>query len=792
MTHSGEAGRRPAHRHHFRSAVSRVLPPLGTIMPRTEGSPVRSLRTGRRLAAIVAGAVLAAAAAVGPASPAAATTTETYLAGVAGVGDVAAGAGKVYVAALDRVVVADSSAAVTGAVTGLSGAEGLALTPDGSRLFVALSGSREVVEIDTGTLQIVRRVDLGPYPCPTNLSLAGNRLWVGYGCYGQWNGGIVTLDVAEPAPAVAPLNSGTYYSAPLIAAAGTVLVAGTPGISPATVEVYAVDGASATLRGTITGDASNLGDLAVTPDGAMVVTASGYPYSHVGYDTTTLTEVRRYGDPSWGYPLAVAISPDGAYLAAGRNGHPRLSFHTVANAATLGQADSGTGDLVARAVTFLGPDVFGILNDWQAGRFYLWRVAGATLAHSAIALAPPASATAGEPMSITGRLTLTDGAAPGAQQLTATRTLPDGTRTTLAPVTTAADGAFTLTDTPPVAGDIRYDVAWAGNSTYQGSDASLTVPVARRAATLTLTGPTTGEAGKRLRLSGTLTLDGSAPNPPATLAVYRAITNNHEGGWPERLDDVVTDSRGGFRIDDTPTQGGSYAYTVRWAGSEVYGPAEATHTVSVTSTASQLTGGMEQPAYVGESYYVAGGVSFDVGYCAGPTTIHVKRKIGSGPVEARPDVTTDEWCSFRFDETLTVPGSVAYTLTWDGDATHRGSTLTVSGTVQKQPSYIQAWARDHYLRSGEQAVFDGLVAGSRTGPLGIRLTVQVKRTDPAGNTVQLRDITTATDGTFVLRDGPLRWAEGYNTAFVYEFSWAGNATYAGSSTTDTIYITPLG
>ncbi len=750
------------------------------------------MRIGHRTATIVAAAVLAATAAVGPASPAAAANTETYLDGVAGVGDVAAGAGKVYVAALDRVVVADSSAAVTGAVTGLSGAEGLALTPDGSRLYVALSGSREVVEIDTATLQIIRRVDLGAYPCPTNLALSGNQLWVGYGCYYQWNGGIVTLDVSMPVPAVTRLASGTYYSPPLIAAAGTTLAAGTPGLSPATVEVYSVDGANATLRGTISGDASNLTDLALTPDGTMVVVASGYPYSHVGYNTTTLAEVRRYGDPTWGYPSAVAISPDGAYLAAGRNGSPRLSFHTVADAATLGQADSTTGDLVSRAVTFLGPDVFSVLNDWQGGRFYLWRVAGATLAHSAIALNPPASATALDPLSITGRLTLTDGAAPGAQQLVVTRTLPDGVQATLAPVTTAADGTFTVTDTPPVAGDIRYHVAWAGNSTYQGSDASVTVPVARRAATLTLTGPATGEAGKRLRLSGTLTLDDKAPNPPATLAVYRAIYNNREGGWPQRLGDVITDSRGGFRFDDTPTQGGNYVYTVQWTGSDVYGPAETNHTVSVTSTASMLTGGMDQPAYVGEPYYVACGVSFDVGYCTGPTTIHVKRKIGSAPIEGRPDVTTDESCSFRFQDILTVAGSVVYTLTWDGDATHRGSTLTVSGTVQKQPSYIQAWARDHYLRSGEQAIIDGLVAGSRTGPLGIRLTVQVKRTDPAGNTVQLRDITTATDGTFVLRDGPLRWAEGYNTAFVYEFSWSGNATYAGSSTTDTIYITPLG
>src|SRR4029453_14515457 len=110
---------------------------------------------------------------------------------------------------------------------------------------------------------------------------------------------------------------------------------------------------------------------------------------------------------------------------------------------------------------FLGLDVFAGLNDWQRGEFYLWRIADATLPKSAISLTPPASATALDPMTMTGRLTLSDGTAPGAQQLVVTRTLPDGTSTTL-PATMAADGTFAINDTPPVSGDIRYDVSWNG------------------------------------------------------------------------------------------------------------------------------------------------------------------------------------------------------------------------------------------------------------------------------------------------------------------------------------------
>jgi hypothetical protein len=172
--------------------------------------------------------------------------------------------------------------------------------------------------------------------------------------------------------------------------------------------------------------------------------------------------------------------------------------------------------------------------------------------------------------------------------------------------------------------------------------------------------------------------------------------------------------------------------------------------------------------------------------------LHVTRQVGAGPVETRPDIVTDDVCSFGFEETLALPADVVYTFRWDGDGGHSGSTLTVSGSVQKQPSYLQVWARDHYLRTGERPVIDGQVTGSRTGPLDTRLTVTVTRTDPAGNTVRLRDVTTAPDGTFVLRDGPLRWEEGINNGFVYEFSWAGNATYEASSAIDTVYVTPLG
>jgi YVTN family beta-propeller protein len=758
-------------------------------MPQRSSSTRLRTARPRRIASAAAVAALVAAAAVGVAASATADDGTTLLDGVTGVGDAAAGAGKVFVAAVDRVVVADAGGAVIDTVTGLAGAAGLALSADGTRLYVALRNSNEVAEIDTGTSQVLRKIDLEGHACPTHLALSGSRLWVGYGCDGQWAGGVVTLDVTVASPTVFGV-ADRKFGAPTVAAAGGVLALGETDLSPSSIYVYSVNGEEATLRGTISVPALN--ELALSPDGGLLVVASGYPYTHLGYDTGTLAEVRRYGDPNWGYPNAAQISPDGLYLAAGRYsfGGPELVIHTAADGAVVNQADNPAGDLVNDSVAFLGTDVFAVVEDWPNRQFFLWRVARATVPKSAISLTAPTSATALDPMTVTGRLSLADGAAPGAQQLAVTRILPDDTRTTLS-ATTAVDGTFTITDTPPVSGDVRYDVSWDGTANYQGSSASVTVPVAARAATLTLTGPATGEDGKRLRLSGKLSLDGEAPAEPQILAVTRTIWNNRLNGVTEYLPAVTTDSLGAFKIVDTPTQGGRYVYTVSWdVGSQVYAPASATREIMVSSQDSHVTGQVEDPAYVGEPFRVTGAISYDVGACQGTTTVHVTREVAGGTPVRLPDVATNASCGFGFDDSLARPAEVTYTVTWDGNSTHRGSSGTITGTVQKQPSFIEATSPDRTLLNGQPAIIDGKVAGSRTGSIGARLTLTVNRIGPDGSSVQLRDVSTAADGTFSLRDKlPTMDASTY-PQFQYDISWAGNATYEGSSTSIFFYIVP--
>jgi YVTN family beta-propeller protein len=741
---------------------------------------------------VLAAPVVAAAPAAADTPPVAAST-ETLLDGVTAAADVATGGGKVFVSALDRIVVADGTGGVVDSIGALPGATGLVTSADGSRLYVALRDSGEVAVIDTATLAELRRITVGSsYPCPRRLALDGTRLVIGYGC-DQWGGGVLMVDVSAASAEIVSIWTDAY-GAPLVAAAGGVIAAGEAGLSPAQFRVYAVDGSSVTLRGTAPsewGAASNLQDLALTPDGLTAISASGYPYYHAAYDTTTLAEVRRYGEGLGYYPNAATVSPDGAHIALGRGASRVLSVHRVPDGGLLSEADPMSGDLVNGSLAFAGEDVFGLLNDWTTGRFFLWRVPGATLPTSAISLTGPATTTALDPLTLTGRLTLSDGAAPGAQTLTVTRRPTDGPSTTLPAVTTDADGNFTITDRPPDAGYVEYTATWAGNADYRGSSGTITVLVESRSATLTLTGPAASEAGKRIRLSGSLLLDGTTPKPGATLEVHRSISNNLRS-TTVRLADVTTDNQGAFRISDTPDQGGLVVYAVSWTGSGGYAEASATHQVAVSSTAAVLTAIVDQPAYAAEPFWVAGGITYEVGQCIGLKTVTVTRQVGSGPVEQRPALTTDVNCGFRFQDTLAAPTTVRYTFRWAGDAGHVAASTTVTGAVQQQPSYVQATAEDYYLKSNQRAVISGVVAGSRTGPLGTALTLTVTRTNPDGSTVRLRDVTTATDGTYTFRDSLPKVDPTLNPPFTYEISWAGSTVYAGSSAMVTVYVTPTG
>ncbi|MEU7915872.1 WD40 repeat domain-containing protein [Microbispora bryophytorum] len=518
-----------------------------------------------------------------PAASAADVTTDL---GITSGGDVVAGGGKAFIAGDDQLLVVNANGTRNAGVS-LPGIQSLAITPDGTRLYVALRDSNEVAVIDTASLEIIRLVSLAEYPCPTNLALSGTRLFVGYGC-DQWDGGVVRIDTSfGHGSRLTPVAS--TYASPKVAAAGNTLVVGDSGHSPASLTVYDVIRSQATLRGIINGhdyDTGFLGDLAITPDGSTVIATFLDSHEYFAWDTSSLQKVRAYDpDPTAGYYLpVVAVSPDGTLVAGGRGTKSGLGM-TLYDTATAAPVRTGTltehgGRMDLRSLTFSNNDLFATWRDVDSEELHLWRLETGTLPESTLTLTAPSTGGGADILTLTGRLTMPDGSAPGEQPLSVTRHVEDGAEITRE-VTTAEDGTFTFTDRPRSAGVIRYDAVWNGSPTVRWSAASATVTLVKVASSITLSGPETGIVGTPLKFSGVLSMGGQPVGSTTRLRILREVTNS-EGSVVTVLPSVtaiIFDGR--FRFMDTPAEAGEYSYRVEFDGDRASLPTTATLDVTV-------------------------------------------------------------------------------------------------------------------------------------------------------------------------------------------------------------------
>ncbi|MER7365817.1 hypothetical protein [Nonomuraea wenchangensis] len=587
--------------------------------------------------------------------------------------DVTTGAGKVFVSVGDQITVSDTQGSLTGAITGLPGVKGLVTTPDGTRLYAALSGSNQVAEIDTGSLAEIRRIDLAAYLCPSTLSMAGGRLYVGYGCSYESNGGVLSLDVAAASPEPIPIEA-RLFNTPLVAAAGQTLVVGITGLSPGALRIYDISGADATFRGVVSGHTyslSNLQDISISTDGSTVYSAFGAPARYDAWNTADMTLIRSYqlDVGSRGGAKAVAVSPDGAHLLGVTSSDLGVAVYDTTTAEKTFTYKDRLFEISAGSLVFTGRDVFGVVRESgnASGRIHLLRLPDVTLAASTLTLTAPAAGTILQPLTLEGRLSFAGGATPGERSVVVTRRLPDGTRQPLPEITTATDGTFSITDTPQVSGTITYDALWDGSPDFRWSRASAAVTIAKvrssvswaPAPATTLFEPFTWD----LRLS---LADGSAPGAQRVV-----VTRQLPDGTIEPLPEITTAADGTFSITDTPQVSGMIWYEVRWAGDSVYDAARSSHGLMVAKLPAtlQLTG--PETTVVGRRIELSGRLDTGDRLPSSGTSITVHRTVTNrnGTVTTTlpsPPLAGDG--SFGFTDTPQTSGEYTYTVKWVGDA----------------------------------------------------------------------------------------------------------------------------
>jgi hypothetical protein len=400
------------------------------------------------------------------------------------------------------ILVTDYSGQTVATIPNEPGATGLALSSDGSTVYAALADGDAVSAISTSTLTETARYDTGTGTTPTHVAYTSRKIWFGY------NGGITTssdgsfnfvwagIGSIDPSTSAATVTlnatndpANTWSIGPMLSATPNgELVAGEPVQSPLEVATYDVSSGTPSVLAPPTfwdtntlPNAGNLGSLAITPDGKDVVIASASPYYHQVYRISDLSPDGTY--PTTNYPNSVSISGDG-FVAAGTSANNEVLVFSPGGSTPLNTYNFGSNWLATDgvAITPDGRELFTITATDPNGDSPTLNVnPDPEAGPSTLSLTGPATARHHHAITLTGTL---GGASPyiGGQTLRVTRIDPaNPSGVALPDVTTAADGSFSITDTPPKAnvdtGTVTYQVSYAGDTRLSASSARFSVTV---------------------------------------------------------------------------------------------------------------------------------------------------------------------------------------------------------------------------------------------------------------------------------------------------------------------------
>ncbi|SEG84748.1 hypothetical protein SAMN05216223_115128 [Actinacidiphila yanglinensis] len=462
----------------------------------------------------------------------------------------------------------------------------MALSPDGTTLYVAHTDLGTISAVSTTTLQqtALYRTDVDT----EHLAYAGGRLWFGYhDANAVQEDGIGSVDVQAQTPAVHldPQWQWDAWAPSVLAdpADPNLLVVASDG-GDGGLGLFDVSTATPVERAQYE-DIGDTAGAAVTADGKDVAVPTGNSLVYYGIsdlmpdgpavplsDRATTLAFAPDGTAAIGYWLYWSVPPVGLSVLKSGESAPRRTFDTPVDEGGLAWSSDGSR---LYAVTGGGSG----LGDTDP---VLHVIDHPEQADTTMALTPPDDATAGTPYTVTGALTSGAAFAAG-QSVHVTRTDaadPDGTA--LPDPAVAADGTFSFTDTASAQGDVSYQVSYDGDRDHAQAGGSVTVPVAKPAkadTTLWLEFTDRAKVGRKLKLDGRLSSPLAIP-ANATVTITR---QDATGPVPALVGTRKVAADGTFQISDVPLVAGPAVYTVTYSGDDAYNGSTVSATVAVSS-----------------------------------------------------------------------------------------------------------------------------------------------------------------------------------------------------------------
>src|SRR5829696_5389109 len=329
--------------------------------------------------------------------------------------------GRVFVGAVEAgLLVVDRGGTTVNRVAGIGRAVGIRMGEDGRTLWVGLPNDRQLAAVDTESLTVRARYNVGSDVCPGDVAQTGRFVAFGFSCF------IYSDEFLPPTPTgVGVLDTQTgAVAAAEIGAGYQPIVAASPGLPG---RVFATDymvhevwlsmldvssGSPQWITGRKLGMV-NPADVAVSPDGSQVALTGVGAGGIETFSTTDLSPAITYRTDC--STRSVAWSADSRHLVTMCNGqHYQIALFDrdnpdpVRTAAPAGDPERTPVQRGMALAADASRVAIGTQATWESARYVDW----IGLRPSAASLTGPASAYATRPVTVTATLLLDGAPAP--------------------------------------------------------------------------------------------------------------------------------------------------------------------------------------------------------------------------------------------------------------------------------------------------------------------------------------------------------------------------------------------